>query len=140
MNTAMPVPGPHDARERLVRLLERVPYGRVVGHSVLARELDLSVRHVMGLLSELNPEERLRVPWHRAVADGGAIGRHAFRDEQMAKLRAEGIAVAPAGIVQGVAERRIGSFTDVIPIEAASSSGPPSRSRGMKGLPRSTIG
>lgn len=140
MTSAPPPTAAPDARGALLRLLARVPHGRVAGHSLLARELDLSVRHVMGLLLDLDPAERSAVPWHRAVADGGAIGRHPHRDAQMEKLRAEGILVAPAGIVQGLAERRIASFTDVVALMAPAVSGPPARSRGMKGLPRSTIG
>ena len=132
--------GPTDLHSRYLALIERVPHGRVVGHSLLAHELDIAVRHVMALVLQLEPAERDRVPWHRVVADGGAIGRHPHRDAQIAKLREEGVLVAPVGIVQGLAERRISSFEDVVALPASDTPTRPSRSRGMKGAPGSTIG
>ena len=132
--------GPTDLHNRLLQLLARVPHGRVVGHSLLAQELDIAVRNVMALVLQLEPAERDRIPWHRVVADGGAIGRHPHRDAQIAKLREEGVLVAPVGIVQGLAERRISDFDDVVAPPASDTPTRPSRSRGMKGAPRSTIG
>lgn len=134
------VGGSTDVHGRLLDLLGRIPHGRVVGHSLLAHELDIAVRHVMALVLQLEPAERDRVPWHRVVADGGAIGRHPHRDAQIAKLREEGVLVAPVGIVQGLAERRISSFDDVVALPASDTPTRPSRSRGMKGAPGSTIG
>lgn len=133
------------ARKRLVELLALVPAGRMVGHKVLSKALNIDMRHVAALLLQLDDDERLRVPWHRAVADGGAIGRHPWREEQMARLRAEGVPVAPAGIAQEMAARAITSFDDIQPwpvSPAAASAGEaakPSRSRGMKSHPQSSL-
>lgn len=59
-------------------------------------------RHIATILANLDDEERDRVPWHRVVADGGAIGRHRHRDDQIARLRADGLPVSAAGIVGGM--------------------------------------
>ena len=127
--------------KRLIECLSRVPLGRVVCHDVLSRELGIDKRHVVGLLHALNAEERDAAPWHRAVADGGAIGRHAFRDEQMRRLREEGVPVAPVGIVRELAERRIACFSDIGPPSVQTAVAPAvSRARGSRGRPRSTVG
>ena len=59
-------------------------------------------RHIATILANLDDDERDRVPWYRVVADGGAIGRHRHRDEQIARLRADGLPVSAAGIVGGM--------------------------------------
>ena len=117
----------------------RVPPGRVVTHGLIARDLKVAPRQVASILATLDEAERDSVPWHRVVAEGGAIGRHKRRDDQMARLRVEGVPVAPAGMVEEMAVRAI---TDLAaPIEAiksAKSDGPRGRSRGMKGRPATT--
>lgn len=135
------------AHKRLAELLALVPSGRLVTHKVLSTALGIDMRHTAALLLQLGDEERSRLPWHRAVADGGAIGRHLWREEQMARLRAEGVPVAPAGIAQEMAARAIASFDDIKPLpapaQAAGGAPPapaPSRSRGMKGRPQSSLG
>jgi methylated-DNA-protein-cysteine methyltransferase related protein len=127
-------------KAKLLDCLARVPAGRVVCHRLLSHTLGIDRRHVVELLRSLDDAERARVPWHRAVADGGAIGRHPRREEQMRLLRAEGIPVAPVGIVHELAERRLASLS-----EPASSRSPPvaassSRARGLKDRPRSSLG
>ncbi len=123
-------------RAALLALLEKIPAGRLATHGQIAAELRMMRPHVAALLQDLNDDERTSVPWHRVVADGGAIGRHKHRDAQMARLRAEGIAVAPAGIVDELSRRRIADFSAPgAAIERGPATAAPSRSRGMKGRP-----
>jgi alkylated DNA nucleotide flippase Atl1 len=130
-----------DDRGRLLEAIDRIPSGRVVGLGTLAATTGMDRRLVMGLLQQLTPEERASHPWHRVVQDGGAIGRHPWREQQIAGLRAEGIPVAPAGIVQELAERRVVDLDNAPPAlfpPAAPATGP-SRARGMKGRPSSSV-
>lgn len=126
---------------RLLQAIDRIPAGRVVGIGTLAAAVGVDRRLAKSLLQQLTPEQRALHPWHRVVEDGGAIGRHPWREYQIDRLRAEGIPVAPAGIVQELAERRIVDL-DNPPPALPPPSGPvtgPSRARGMKGRPASSV-
>lgn len=114
-----------------------VPAGRVVGLDVLAQRLAVLPTVVATLISGLTEEERDRVPWHRVVAKGGAIGRGPHRDTHFARLVREGVPVSPAGIVQDmarVAVTELDVFARSERTEAATAP-PLSRSRGMKDRP-----
>lgn len=125
--------------QRLLAALDTIPAGRVASRRTLARHLGTLEQHVARLILGLAEGERAAHPWHRVVADGGAVGRHARRDEQIARLRAEGVGVAPAGIVDGFRERRIDTFVSHPPVGPAPPPPPSgSRARGMKGRPQST--
>ena len=120
-------------------MIAGVPAGRVVGLDVLAQRLAVLPTVVATLISGLTEEERDRVPWHRVVAKGGAIGRGPHRDTHFARLVREGVPVSPAGIVQDMARVAV---TDLIAssrserADAAIPAPPPlSRSRGMKDRP-----
>lgn len=132
-------------QQRLREALDAIPPGRVAGVSDLARHLGCMTPLVSRLLAELRDKEP-SAPWHRAVADGGAIGRHAWRSEQMALLRAEGVPVSPAGIVQDFANRRVADFEAQSgtrqPAVAMPGAGDatPSRARGRMSQPISTVG
>jgi alkylated DNA nucleotide flippase Atl1 len=122
---------------RLERLLDAVPPGRVVTHRVVASALETTGPHVSQLVAAVAAQDT-PLPWWRIVADGGAIGRLAHRDAQIAKLTAEGVLVSPAGIVQGLAKHIAG--TDTPPAGAPAQAGTgPSRARGMKAKPTSTV-
>ena len=134
-----------DNDSRLRGLLDKIPGGRVAAISTIADELALAPRAVETMLRRLGAAGETALPWHRIVADGGAIGRHALRDVQIARLKAEGVPVSPAGIVQEFGARRMANFaegghagpTAGAKVEAAAPG--PSRSRGMIGQPSSTV-
>lgn len=125
----------------LLVLIATVPAGRVVGLDVLAKRLAVIPSVVTTLLNALTEDERDRVPWHRVVAKGGAIGRGPHRDTHFARLVREGVPVSPAGIVQDMARVAVTELdqsarqvrADAVPIVP-----PPtlSRSRGMKDRPQ----
>jgi methylated-DNA-protein-cysteine methyltransferase-like protein len=88
------------AKPKLLTLLRCVPSGRVTTHDILADEIGIPPPVVHAMLTRLTEDERDLVPWHRVVANGGAIGRGPHRDQQFARLVREGVPVSPAGIVQ----------------------------------------
>jgi methylated-DNA-protein-cysteine methyltransferase related protein len=128
-------------------LARRIPAGRVATHKHIGVYLKVMPRHIAYILATLDGLERETVPWWRVVADGGAIGRHLRRDEQMQRLRAEGVVLSPVGIVQDLAERAIEDVAALAagrilqaPTQPVSVTDvKPSRSRGMRGKPTSSV-
>jgi methylated-DNA-protein-cysteine methyltransferase related protein len=126
----------------VVAIVMKIPAGRLATHGAISLHLKVFSRHVVYILETLDEVERETVPWWRVVANGGAIGRHQRRDDQMQRLRCEGCAVAPAGIVQDFAERAVRDLTApmaAVAIAPLDQNGKPSRSRGMKGRPGSSL-
>ena len=124
-------------------IVAKVPAGFVTTQSDIGRHIAVLPRHIAYIVATLDEAERETVPWWRVVADGGAVGRHVRRDDQMARLRADGITLSPAGIVQDLAERRVKDLS-APPLGIATRPAPPagtipSRSRGMIGKPRSSL-
>jgi methylated-DNA-protein-cysteine methyltransferase related protein len=128
----------------ILEVIRRIPAGRIATHGQIGAHLGISPVHIAAMMAAMDDADRATAPWWRVVADGGAIGRHAGRDAQMKQLRAEGVVVAPVGIVQELSERRVRSLAAPQPgaplrEEPALPSHPLSRSRGMKGRPTSTV-
>lgn len=120
-------------KAEISKALMRVPAGRVVTHATLGERWNVPPRLIAHVVAALSDKDRQSAPWHRVVASGGAIGRHSLRDEQIAKLKAEGVPVAPAGIVHELVERAVQDLDNPGPALAPrTGSGAPSRSRGMK--------
>lgn len=86
----------------VLAVVATVPRGKVTTPTAIGSCLGVMPRHVSTVVAGLEAAERDVVPWHRVVADGGAVGRHPRRDEQIARLRADGLTVSPAGIVAGL--------------------------------------
>lgn len=82
-------------------IVRDVPRGRVCTYAAIGRHLDVMARHVAYILATLTDDERLGVPWHRVVAESGAINRtkHGRGIEQCAALEAEGVTVSAKGLV-----------------------------------------
>jgi len=124
------------AATELRAIIGRIPRGRVATHRLVAAALKVTIPQLIRMIAELDEAERKVLPWHRVVAEGGAVGRHDWREIQIAALRAEGIPVAPAGIVDELASRRLVSLdAPAPPIEPASPGVPKGRARGMKDRP-----
>ena len=122
----------------VIAIVDRIPAGRLATHGAIGRHLAVVPRHVAYVLAMLDDSERETIPWWRVVADGGAIGRHQRRDDQMQRLKREGCAVAPAGIVQDFAARVVADVTApgaAIAPAPTTADGKPARSRGMKSHP-----
>ena len=132
-------------KRAVLEIVGRVPSGRVVTLGALGRHMRVTPHHIATILAGLGGSERDTVPWHRVVADGGAIGRHKHHDAQIARLKREGVPVSGAGIVQGLAERVIVDLDSpggAAPAEPALDAAPKDRARGMargmKGRPQSS--
>lgn len=140
MMMSMPRP-PAERRmtQDLMILIAAVPSGRVVTCDYLAKRLSVIPTVITTLIGGLTDDERDRVPWHRVVAKGGAIGRGPHRDAHFARLVREGVPVSPAGIVQDMARVAVTEILDAAKLHAqkdAEPVAPPlSRSRGMKDRP-----
>lgn len=120
----------------LIRALERVPPGRVVPIHVLARELGLNRPVALRLVASLAAQGQPEAAWHRVVAEGGAIGRHGRRAEQMGRLRAEGVPVSPAGMIEDFRSRAVTDLRQgAVPIAPVGEPEQRGRSRGMKQRP-----
>lgn len=127
-------------KAKLLAALCKVPLGRVVTYETLAASLVCVPRLVETVLGRLSEDERETVPWHRAVAKGGAIGWGPLRDAKFQRLIREGVAVSPAGIVQDVARAAMTDLTGAPGLQKesrqnADPQAPLSRSRGMKDRP-----
>lgn len=86
----------------VLAVVATIPRGKVVSFAAIGRCLGVMSRHVATIVTGLDAAETASVPWHRVVAVGGAVGRHPRRDEQIARLRADGLTVSPVGIVAGL--------------------------------------
>lgn len=125
-------------RARILQAVSNVPAGRVATLDVLAAYCRVPERLVLTVLTNLSEGERETVPWHRVVARGGAIGRGAWGKTQIARLAGEGLAVAPAGIVQDLARFALAELDAPVkpaPQPASSPAAGWGRSRGMKDRP-----
>ena len=89
----------------VLSIVRDVPRGRVCTYAAIGRHPDVMARHVAYILATLTDAERPGVPWHRVVAESGALNRiaHGRGAEQRAALEAEGGAVTPKGVVADLA-------------------------------------
>lgn len=131
------MPALDQIRRKVLEAVKHVPAGRLVTHRAISEHFQLSPRAVIQIFATLSDAEAQDVPWHRVVADGGAVGRHPRRDEQIARLKAEGVSVAPAGIAQELPVRAVRELADLgAPATPPAATGDvaqrPGRSRGMK--------
>lgn len=90
-------------RPRVLAVLAAVPQGRVTTYGTIAQHLHIHARQVAFILATLSAKESKRLPWFRVVAANGVVsttklGRVGRR--QIARLRAEGIAVTPRNRVE----------------------------------------
>lgn len=120
----------------VLALVARIPAGYVSSHGDIGRHLAVQARHVANILAALDELEHETVPWWRVVADGGAIGRHKRRDDQIARLKQDAVPLSGVGIVQEMADRRVKDLAapPTAPLQrgAATAAGGPRRSRGIK--------
>lgn len=75
--------------EQVLASVERIPPGKVMSYSDVAEYVgSRAARNVGRILAT----EGGSVPWHRVVRQDGSCAEH-LRDEQLARLRAEGVAI-----------------------------------------------
>jgi methylated-DNA-protein-cysteine methyltransferase related protein len=97
--------------------------GLVSTYRSLGEHIDVMPRHVAYILATLTDEESAVVPWHRVVAEKGAVStrNRARAKVQVERLQAEGIPFESAYQIQ--------SFDDVFVPAAELPSGVPAQKR-----------
>jgi alkylated DNA nucleotide flippase Atl1 len=132
-----------DPRSRVLAVIATVPPGRVAALQAVAAHIAVAERVVAGMIAGLDADELRDVPWHRIVHAGGAVGRHARRDLQVARLRAEGVPVAPAGVVGDLADRLVPIPVPAEALHSGAARVAPAAASGARARidrPRSTVG
>ena len=85
-------------RSRVLAVVSAIPEGRVTTYGAIARHLHITARQVAFVLATLTNEESKRLPWFRVVAANGIVSSIKLGSvgrRQIARLRAEGIAIIP---------------------------------------------
>jgi methylated-DNA-protein-cysteine methyltransferase related protein len=79
-----------------IEITANIPVGHVTTYSAIGQHLNVMPRHVAYILTMLNLEEKLELPWYRVVAEKGAIslGKLTTRHHtQIDYLQQEGIQI-----------------------------------------------
>jgi len=87
----------------VLAVLAAIPEGRVTTYGIIARHLHVTARQVAFILATLTVEESRRLPWFRVVAANGIVSSTKLGSvgrRQIARLRAEGVAVTPRNKVE----------------------------------------
>lgn len=79
--------------DRVYAVVRLVPKGKVATYGQIATLLEnpRAARTVGWALNGLPPKLAGKVPWHRVINAEGRVSNAAHRDEQMRRLRREGI-------------------------------------------------
>jgi methylated-DNA-protein-cysteine methyltransferase related protein len=82
-------------KSQVLMMTSHIPAGHVSTYRSIGEHLDVMPRHIAYILTMLSMEEKDRIPWHRVLADGGAISapKTSKALEQIEKLTIEGIQI-----------------------------------------------
>ena len=87
--------------ERVVRIIQQIPEGRVMTYGQIARLAGSprAARQVVRVLHSMSRKHHL--PWHRVINSKGQIGLQdeASFQEQLLSLEAEGVEVGLGGVI-----------------------------------------
>ena len=87
----------------ILRIVAKIPEGRVATFGDIGRHLDVMPRHVAYILTMLGDEAKARYPWRRVVADRGRLGKpksNSFGISQAEMLELEGLRISKSGIIE----------------------------------------
>ena len=90
-------------KSRVLAVVAAIPKGRVTTYGTIARHLGVTARQVAFILATFTVEESRRLPWFRVVAANGIVSSIKLGSvgrRQIARLRAEGVAVTPRNKVE----------------------------------------
>ena len=90
-------------KSRVLAVVGAIPEGRVTTYGTIARHLRVTARQVAFVLARLTVDESKRLPWFRVVAANGVVSSTKLGSvgrRQIARLRAEGVAVTPRNKVE----------------------------------------
>ena len=88
---------------RVMAVVAGIPEGRVTTYGTIAKHLQITARQVAFVLATLTDKESKRLPWFRVVAANGVVSSTKLGSvgrKQIARLRAEGVAVTPRNKVE----------------------------------------
>ena len=91
----------------VIEITANIPVGRVTTYGAIGEHLNVMPRHVAYILTMLNIEEKLALPWYRVVADRGTIslGKLTARHHaQIDYLQQEGIQITTKNQVENFDE------------------------------------
>lgn len=88
----------------MLEVIARIPTGRVTTYGTIGEELGVPARHVAYVLAVDADVHAL--PWHRVVGAKGVVKQGSHHDEQVRRLRSEGVSVV-GDRVTDFATRRI---------------------------------
>jgi methylated-DNA-protein-cysteine methyltransferase related protein len=78
-------------KKEIIAIVEAVQTGNVTTYKAIGASLAVQPRHVAYILTTLNETESEQVPWQRVTGDGGKITAPKLYDEQLARLRSDGV-------------------------------------------------
>jgi len=84
-----------DALARVYDVIDAIPAGSVMTYGDVAEAAGLNSARIVGRILSQGDEP---VPWHRVVRSDGTCARH-LQDEQLSRLRAEGVPIRRMRIV-----------------------------------------
>jgi methylated-DNA-protein-cysteine methyltransferase-like protein len=90
-------------KSRVLAVVAAIPEGRVTTYGTIAEHLHVTARQVASVLATLTDKESKRLPWYRVVAANGVVSSCKLGSvgrRQIARLRAEGVAVTPRNKVE----------------------------------------
>jgi methylated-DNA-protein-cysteine methyltransferase-like protein len=90
-------------KPRVIAVVAGIPEGRVTTYGTIAGHLRITARQVAFILATLTDKESKRLPWFRVVAANGVVSSTKLGPvgrRQIARLRAEGVAVTPRSKVE----------------------------------------
>jgi methylated-DNA-protein-cysteine methyltransferase related protein len=112
-------------KSQVLSIVQSIPSGRVSTYRSIGEHLAVMPRHVAYILTMLTEPERAVIPWHRVVAESGAITapKQSRSTEQCEELVAEGIQFSGA--------KSIANFTAVFIAASDLDSGIPPQVRNV---------
>jgi methylated-DNA-protein-cysteine methyltransferase-like protein len=84
-----------DALARVYDIIDAIPSGSVMTYGDVAEAAGLRSARIVGHILSRGAEP---VPWHRVVRSDGTVAPH-LQDEQLARLRAEGVPLRGTRVV-----------------------------------------
>jgi methylated-DNA-protein-cysteine methyltransferase related protein len=85
-------------KARVLAAVAAIPEGRVTTYGIMGKHLGITARQVAFVLTRLTADESAELPWFRVVAANGVVSSlklGAVGRRQIARLKAEGVAVTP---------------------------------------------
>jgi methylated-DNA-protein-cysteine methyltransferase related protein len=86
----------------VLKIVATIPFGKVTSFADIGAHLDVMPRHVAYILSTLEHDKKIILPWHRVVGQAGKIGAPKYSPDgtsQLELLMSEGWEVAAGKLV-----------------------------------------